>query len=300
MSRTIFALGFALAASLAAQEPAQTPAQTPAQGPLQQPEDEQRSSSVSLVDDAATAGAEPVALEVAPPELSAAEAPEVFVEANRAYEDGEYQRAVELYRSLGESGTASGHLYYNLGNAFLRNGELGRAIASYRRSQVLLPRDEDVAANLSFARQTTQDALAPPVPSPVVSKLLFWHHGLSLPELRVAALVLNVAFWLLLGVRLLRPRAESLRWLAWLFLVPLLAVVISLGVRTARPSEVAVVVPQEIQAQSGPGRDAVVRFKLHAGTEVRLKERRDDWLRVVLPDGQQGWIEARYAEVVAY
>jgi hypothetical protein len=42
----------------------------------------------------------------------------------------------------------------------------------------------------------------------------------------------------------------------------------------------------------------VVRFKLHAGTELRIRDSRDGWLRIGLPDGQQGWIETAWAEQV--
>ena len=43
--------------------------------------------------------------------------------------------------------------------------------------------------------------------------------------------------------------------------------------------------------------DAVVRFVLHGGSEVRIEDESDGWLRVSLPDGQQGWMERRNLEV---
>ncbi len=239
-------------------------------------------------------GAEPIELAPATPFSR----PELFIEANAAYEDGDYATAVRLYDSLVERGHDAGHLHYNLGNAYLRNGELGRAIASYRRAWLRLPRDEDVRANLDFARKTTQDALAAPGPSAVTSTLFFWHYGMSMSELERLALVLNLIFWLVLAVRLFRRNSEFLRWTTFLILIPLIAVLASLAVRAFDPQRVAVVIPQEINAQSGPEGDAVVRFKLHAGSEVELRGRRDGWLRISLPDGQQGWIEAEHAEIV--
>jgi SH3-like domain-containing protein len=61
---------------------------------------------------------------------------------------------------------------------------------------------------------------------------------------------------------------------------------------------VAVVVPREVDVRSGLRDDTVLRFKLHAGSEVVVREERDGWLRIALPDGEQGWIEAAAAEVV--
>ena len=57
-------------------------------------------------------------------------------------------------------------------------------------------------------------------------------------------------------------------------------------------------VPQEVDVLTGPGSEAVVHFKLHAGTEVEVRDERDSWLRIALPDGKQGWLEREYAEVV--
>jgi Tetratricopeptide repeat/Bacterial SH3 domain len=223
---------------------------------------------------------------------------ELFVNANTSYEEGDAARAVQLYTSLLERGYGSAELHFNLGNAYLRNGELGRAIASYRRSQFLQPRDEDVQANLAFARKSTKDAIAPPAPSAVASTLFFWHYGLGRGQLALVVLLLNALFFGLLAVRLFSRGSEALRWATMVVLLLLLATGVSLGLRYFSPPRVAVVIPQEIDAHNGPDPSSVVRFKLHAGTEVRIEDSRDGWLRIRLPDGQQGWIQRDWADVV--
>ncbi len=228
----------------------------------------------------------------------APEAAEVFVRANAAYEGGDFEAAVQLYQELLARGVDSGQVHYNLGNAYLRSGQLGRAVAAYRRSQSRLPRDQDVAANLAFARKSARDALAPPEPSAVLRTLFFWHFGLSRGELAAAVLVLNLGFWGVLALRLVWRRAEVLRWSAAVLLLPLLATAGSLALGAAFPRRIAVVLPQEIDAHSGTSADTVVRFKLHAGSEVRVVEEREGWLRIALPDGQQGWIDRQFAELV--
>lgn len=225
---------------------------------------------------------------------------ELFIKANTAYEAGDYPRAVELYRALLEHGHDNGHLHYNLGNAYLRNGEIGRAVAEYLESLADLPRNQDVAANLAFARRSTKDALAPPEPSPWLSTLFFWHYQLSRRELAGSVLALNLLFWSVLAALLFRRRSSTLRWTAGVLLLLLAAAGGSLVVRHLWPTRVAVVLPQEIDAVSGPGSDAVVRFKLHAGTEVAVEDEREGWVRISLPDGQQGWVAADQVEVVRW
>lgn len=223
---------------------------------------------------------------------------ELWLEAKSAYEAGEYGRAVELYGRLEEAGLDGGRLHYNLGNAHLRSGELGRAIASYLRSRARMPRDEDLAANLDFARRSVKDAIAPPEPSPLVATLLFWHFSLSSSELAWLAGLINLLLWSALALRLYRPAASGATGAAWVLAVLLLVVGGSLAWRLIRPTRIAVVLPPEVPAYTAPDTDSVVRFKLHAGSELRLRSRRDGWLRIALPGGEQGWIQSDWAEVV--
>jgi tetratricopeptide (TPR) repeat protein len=223
---------------------------------------------------------------------------EFFVNAGTAYEAGDHERAITLYSSLLDLGWKNGTVYYNLGNAYLRNGELGRAIAAYRHSESFQPRDEDLQANLAFARNTAKDAIQPPRPSAVLATLFFWHYQLSRSELIWTVIVVNLLLWSILLLRLYRRASEALRWIFFGLLLVLLATGASLAVHTLFPQRIAVVVPQEVEALTGPGEDAVVRFKLHAGTEVRVRDQRDGWVRIALPDGQQGWVASEYVEVV--
>jgi hypothetical protein len=223
---------------------------------------------------------------------------ELFVEANAAYESGEYAAAIERYQELIERGAANGQVHFNLGNAFLRNGELGRAIAQLRRARNLQPRNEDIRANLAFARDSTKDAIAPPEPSPLIATLFFWHYRMSLSELAGLAVFLSVVFWSLAGLSLIRRESEILSWVLIAVLVVYLGTLTSMGAHRFFSQQVAVVVPQEINVFTAPDVESVVRFKLHAGTELRIKDEREGWVRIVLPDQQQGWVEVAWIDRV--
>jgi tetratricopeptide (TPR) repeat protein len=217
--------------------------------------------------------------------------------ANDAYEAGDFAAAIAGYRALIDAGHDHPLLHYDLGNAYLRHGDLGRAIAAYRRAAAGAPRDQDVRANLAFARKSARDAVAPPEP-PVVWRTVFaLHYALSRAELWIAVIVLNALLWMLLALRLWR-RSEMLTWAAVVTGVLLAAAVTSLSLRALSPRQVAVVLPREIDARAANESDSVVRFKLHAGSEVLVRGESDGWLRIALPDGEQGWIEAAQAEVV--
>ena len=86
-------------------------------------------------------------------------ATDLMAEANARYDREEYAEAVLLYESLVGDGYHDVALYYNLGNAHLGDGDLGRAILSYLRARELSPRDPDVRANLELARESTVDRI---------------------------------------------------------------------------------------------------------------------------------------------
>ena len=116
-----------------------------------------------------------------------------FAAGNRAYEDGDYARAAAIYGSLAAGGYVSPALALNSGNALLRSGELGEAIAAYSHGLRLAPRDRDLARNLAYARSLTVDV----VPETETSAFLEWLAGLlRLISAREAVLGAAALYWL--------------------------------------------------------------------------------------------------------
>jgi tetratricopeptide (TPR) repeat protein len=118
---------------------------------------------------------------------------ELFVKANQAYRAERFQEAVDDYQQLLQAGGGNGHLYYNLGNAYLRLNDLGKAILNYERTHVLIPRNAELDFNLRFARDQIKDAVAPS--RDFIDMAFFWFNSLNLDELFWAFAVLNVLFW---------------------------------------------------------------------------------------------------------
>ena len=79
-----------------------------------------------------------------------------FDAANRLYDQGKYAEAATGFEKLIQSKNTSLALYYNLGNAFYKSGQMGRAIGAYRTAERMTPRDPDLRANLRFARNQVQ------------------------------------------------------------------------------------------------------------------------------------------------
>src|SRR5437867_3328477 len=83
----------------------------------------------------------------------AADAIAIFDQANRMYEQGKFAEAAAAYQQVISLGHTSSTIYYNLGNAWFKAGQIGRSIVAYRRAEDLAPRDPNIRFNLNFARK---------------------------------------------------------------------------------------------------------------------------------------------------
>lgn len=216
---------------------------------------------------------------------------EVFFKANQAYKEGRFQEAVDGYSSLLGSGEESGHLYYNLGNAYFRLDRLGPAILNYEKARRVIPRDADLNFNLRLARDQTQDAIVEP--RGFIKTAFFWIDSLSLDELLRVFIVLNLFFWAILLIRLFL-RAEWTYYLTLILLIAWLLAGLSSGLKGYQEETAnrAVILEKEVAILAGPDIQDTVLFKLHEGTRVRHERREEGWRLIALPDGKRGWIKA--------
>ncbi len=79
------------------------------------------------------------------------------VQADSAYTADNFSLAADLYRQSIETDGASSIIYYNLGNAYYRMNDLGRAIVNYERALQLDPTNSDARTNLDFVNSQITD-----------------------------------------------------------------------------------------------------------------------------------------------
>jgi tetratricopeptide (TPR) repeat protein len=215
-------------------------------------------------------------------------APVTFDAANKLYYEGKFADAASAYDSLIQSGQRSAPLYFNLGNAFFKSGQVGRAIAAYRQAQLLTPRDPDIRANLQFARNQVQ---GPTLPSTAWQR---WSGRLSLNEWTLLTAGSLWLFLLLLALLQWRPRlARPLRngalalGLATLFLCSCLGAI----AYENQSNRIAIIVAPDAVVRVGPLETAPNAFTVHDGAELRILDQRDDWLQVTTGPQRNGWVQ---------
>ena len=185
--------------------------------------------------------------------LLAADVASNFSAANELYAKGKFAEAAAIYENILQTGGQSPALLFNDGNAEFKAGHLGKAIAAYRRAELLAPRDAELRANLAFVRNQVQGATVRE------SRWQDWTGTLTLNE---GALLAAVFFWVmftLLAARQIRPAlAPKLRSATRLAatLTIFSGAVLALQAANHFNSSVAVVTDAGATARSGPFDDA--------------------------------------------
>lgn len=246
--------------------------------------------------------------------MSRARRSEVFYQAQRAYEqalqvaDSDAARAEKLlgesangFQALVDDGVVNGRLYYDLGNAYVRLKQTGRAILYYRKAQRYLADDARLVEGLRVARGLRRNDIPVTGQTALVHALLFWHYSSTLRGRATVGIVAYVLFWLgAIG-------ATFIPHVAWRYILVVLAVLwLSLGVSVAVGAYAAdnwregVILADDVVVGKDPGLEPSPAFeeKLHQGVEFELLGTESRWYHIGLPNGKSGWIPKNAAELI--
>ena len=213
--------------------------------------------------------------------------------ANEAYQKGKYEEAKVDYIQLAGTHEYSAELFYNLGNAWFKLGDQGRAILNYERALVLNPGLEEAKANLKTALRMVGNDDQPTFREriglyadyvPLVASITFW---------------ISV-FCLIPGSRK-RGRSTTF-WRSVSFATAIICIVsagafIWIGAGSKDPNR-AVVVESASDLKYGPAVTARPVESLQIGQPVRLISERGDWTFCRSSTDNLGWILTRKAERV--
>jgi tetratricopeptide (TPR) repeat protein len=222
----------------------------------------------------------------------AADTAKTFQEANTSYQTGDYAKAAERYESLTQKEPGIAAFYYDLANAYVRLGKLSRAILNYEKALRLDPRNADIRENLRFTRGLLEYR---------VEDTRNWYLKATegvlkyATEREVTTVVLAVLFVFLAGGILYFLNGRGVFWNPWqqfVFILLLLVAVVAFGKQVqSNVIRDAIVMQKECEARYGPSEHDQVAFRMGEGIKVFVMDRREDWSRVLLTNGESGWVK---------
>lgn len=222
----------------------------------------------------------------------------LFEKGKDHYRDGEYQNAIVAWEEILTHNEASANLYFNLGNAYYKQQQIGPAIYYYEKALQYAPNDSEIKNNLSFAENARIDIIEP-LPQSVFSKWyqnvigLFSYDGWAIlsiiGSLGFVALFLSYYFSH-------RERIKRIFFVAasiFLIVMGVSFAMASLSHRQAERDRPAIIFAEEVEVKSEPSLSSSTIFQLHEGTKVQIIAEDGDWYRIRLADGKDGWLTAQ-------
>lgn len=224
-------------------------------------------------------------------------------EANTMYINGNYERAISIYDSIIESGSSSHKIYYNLGNAYFKEGKIGKAILYYNKALRLSPSDIDTKHNLEVAGTYVKDKIESVPEFFVNTWIRELRQSMSSNTWAILSLVM-LAVALALVLLYLLSKRFLYRKIGFFGAIGMLAICIfaicSASIEKSNlvePTE-AVVTSSAVPVKSSPNKLSKDIFVLHEGTKVKVVGQLQEWREVTIADGNKGWILATSIEMI--
>lgn len=220
---------------------------------------------------------------------------QLWEKANAFYTTEEYQQAVDIYEQIVGAGEESAKLYFNLGNAYYKTGDINNAILNYERAKILAPHDEDIAFNLQIANQYVVTKIEE-LPQPF---FLRWRTSVvnkyptdTWAFVSIGAFIL---FLVLLGLFLFSKTVSIKRISFWIGILAIIFSGFNFSLAAQQKDKInkrnhAIVFSPRVTVKSSPSESGTDLFLIYEGLKLEVTDQLDKWSEIKLADGNKGWL----------
>ncbi len=226
-----------------------------------------------------------------------------FEKANEFFQNQNYTEAISTYEEILNSGVESGEIYFNLGNAYYKSGNLPKAILNYERAKLILPHDKDIAYNLEMANSQITDKLETVGEFFLISWFKNFRNKTKSDTWAIISMV-SFALGLLLIGFFLYSKSRTFKQISFyigIFLITICIISFSFSAKqkkmlTQRNS--AIIFEPSVTIKSSPSVSGTELYILHEGTKVKILESVGNWYRIQISDGNDGWLPISTVEII--
>jgi tetratricopeptide (TPR) repeat protein len=218
-----------------------------------------------------------------------------FAQANRDYAAGDFRKAIYGYEQLVRTGGWSANLFYDLGNAWYRAGNDGKAILNYERALALEPHHPEAEANLRLVRDNARALELRP--SPI-------ERSFSFATANQFAIAAAISFWIAVFAATAAVFASRRSFKRTAIFVAAAAVCIAsawaayVHEHGRQGQALAIITTDKVEARLATADTSASVLALPPGSEIKVVSTRGNWIYAALPNEQHGWIPASAAEFV--
>lgn len=214
-----------------------------------------------------------------------------FEEANKAFEEQDFEEALQLYKGLANAHPNQYELHFNLANTYYHLDSLAQSVLHYEKALKFNPGNERAWHNLQLCYLKSDYAIEP---LPQVFFVVWWEQYLAWFSLNDWAKLTVLLVWLgILSFFIHYFRKKGfLKFSGYVFLTLGFWLVFTTAqkAKALKSQDYAIVMVPSLSLQTGPDGDKESVADLHEGMKVELLDSLDDWLRVKLDEETEGWV----------
>ena len=218
----------------------------------------------------------------------------LFSIGNRYFSIEKYDYALDAYLAILEK-VENPDLYFNIGNTYYRQGNLGQAIWAYEKGIQLSPLHKDLKYNLDFVNARVKDRIEVPKGILFIEMYRTIKRNVKLNDLLLwgGIMILLASFATFFKVFNILDNIFAYRMTVILFIFSLLLHMIALDKYwEISDKNEGIIISSIVNVRSAPiDRDEKIIFRIHEGLKVDIVQSQPGWFEIILLDGKKGWIE---------
>ena len=227
-----------------------------------------------------------------------------FTEANNFYNNSKYEKSVEIYLEILDSGHHSAELYYNLGNSFYKLNNIANSILYYEKSLKLNPKDKDVTNNLKMVNNGIIDDIVKIPESFINNQLNNLSNYFSYASWGSILIIFSFLFLLVFIIYFFSkdPIVKRASFTSLFILVVLIGITLKISFNAYEKNYIekyAIIFSTKIEIKSEPNERSENLLTLHSGTKVKIIDSfNEKWVKIKLVNGQEGWINNNEIKII--
>ena len=216
---------------------------------------------------------------------------QLFSEANKHYNNNQFDDAIAVYESILDQGLYSTDLYYNLGNTYFRLGDFANARWSYEMGLINDPRNKDINYNLVLTKQKIPNTLEIP-DSQILNMINNFLASFTYEEFIFFSSLMLLFFSLSFTLHRIIMSSFSAGLYYFFMLLFFLGTSCSvIKFLWEKNNSFGVILNDETQLYSAPFLNDDINISVFfSGNKVKIEQTTDKWLEISSMDGRKGWI----------
>jgi tetratricopeptide (TPR) repeat protein len=201
---------------------------------------------------------------------------------NQFYNQKQYDKAIDIYQKLVDSGLENPKLYYNLADCYYKVGEKSKSKLYFIKAKNLAPRDSKIDDKIPPEYETDTS---------IFSNIFIWNKFINTSE----SLNITMGLWLLLciviiGNNFIKSNKENYKLILNTLIVLNIIFISSTTVKTINSfNKIGVISSEKAEVKSSNDSSGINLFDLKEGSIVNILKIEGDYAQINYDD-KKGWV----------